>query len=521
MAAHSDHSFNKRLTFVLGLCFAALSIFACGCGNAHYDAALDAFQQGDYEQAHAAARRAVQDDPDKKHLAILAWTHMKQGEMGEAQTVLEQLHDEDPTYIEYYQAMAWFKLLNGEPEESRRWFVKELNWAKRHMRSEWFPEYYRRADVEYIRNLESDAHYGFGLISLQKENFTLARAELKKALERKEYGAVESIQKTLDGADSLEKYASASKQSQQARKLLKHGAYALLAEFAQEQRESAEPTELFQYYYILGLIGQGKSALAQNELTTLRNMNAHYVDTVAMGRLRDLSPPSLLTLAQAHFNHGDYLLASQTLELLPENSLPCELKMQQAWTTLYLGGFEEASAEFEALRTQQCGGAEAYVGQAVALIYLDELSLAEYYLNKALELAPNMPRAKSAFGAVAFKRKDYADALRIYRENQALLPPFERAWSWGAHALNNMGWCLLELERPQEAEQVFRRLETYLQGRPYPQITNGLAWAALKQGRTDTARRLFKETLELSPDFASAQEGLEKLSKSRLSASAE
>jgi Flp pilus assembly protein TadD len=97
------------------------------------------------------------------------------------------------------------------------------------------------------------------------------------------------------------------------------------------------------------------------------------------------------------------------------------------------------------------------------------------------------------------KIRQYAQAEAEWRRAVGMNPA-------EAPAHNNLGFCLAELGRAQEAIEEYQKA---LQLSPdYPEAHNNLGSALMAQGRPDDAIPRFRRALELKPEYGSAHSNL-------------
>ncbi len=171
-----------------------------------------------------------------------------------------------------------------------------------------------------------------------------------------------------------------------------------------------------------------------------------------------------------------------------------------------------------------------------------QLEAAQIHLEKALELAPQLPRARFYLGTLALYsqgRTPYEEAVRLFEEELRLLTElgrdpdadttthlflgltlaeirrFEEAIphlriatedpASSRDAYHNLGRCLLELERVEESTEAFAQALTLAEGAAYDQLTSlhyQYAKALRRQGRMDEADVHFEAAKQSSGDLA-------------------
>jgi tetratricopeptide (TPR) repeat protein len=157
---------------------------------------------------------------------------------------------------------------------------------------------------------------------------------------------------------------------------------------------------------------------------------------------------------------------------------------------------------------KDCPKDEVLTGQGVALLYLNQLDDADSAFIKACRINPKNGRAKVARGAVAYLKGHYKDAIRIYTADMELLPKNEPVFSWGSHAMNNLGWSYLKTGHYQQALNIFTKLKKYHAKPVYPEVFNGMGWSFFYLNQYQKAKNSFEHALTLDPQNSAARAGL-------------
>jgi tetratricopeptide (TPR) repeat protein len=118
---------------------------------------------------------------------------------------------------------------------------------------------------------------------------------------------------------------------------------------------------------------------------------------------------------------------------------------------------------------------------------------AETIWRKALEVAPNNPRAYANLGSAITEQGRVDEAIGYYRKALELKPDY-------ADAHNNLGLLLKSQGRFDEAIEHYRRALEIKPG--FAEVYNNLGSIYQAQGKFDEAVEYFNRALELAPDFA-------------------
>ena len=157
--------------------------------------------------------------------------------------------------------------------------------------------------------------------------------------------------------------------------------------------------------------------------------------------------------------------------------------------------------------------AEEFVRQANALHRQGEYERAIAAYREVIALMPNSPTYLAYNFMIAdmlTEMQRYDEAILAYRETVKAIPLYDEAWF-------NLGKCLLELERDEEAVQAFERCLEIIQARSDEEMVQPLydlavderisqAWyyGALVHARlehTDQAMEYLEKALQLRPTW--------------------
>ena len=114
------------------------------------------------------------------------------------------------------------------------------------------------------------------------------------------------------------------------------------------------------------------------------------------------------------------------------------------------GRFHEALVMVERAADHDLGNAELLNMAGACAAYTDELSKAEYYWRRALELKADFPTVYNNLGVVLERQNRYEEAENSFRQALVLLPSYAEAYS-------NLGDLLEKQQRYAEAEASYRK----------------------------------------------------------------
>ncbi|MEY9999102.1 adenylate/guanylate cyclase domain-containing protein [Sinorhizobium fredii] len=136
---------------------------------------------------------------------------------------------------------------------------------------------------------------------------------------------------------------------------------------------------------------------------------------------------------------------------------------------------------------------QGHISLALVLSWMRRLDEAEAAAERALALDPNLADAYTGLGNIREFQGRYEDAVALYTRAQRLDPQFDLS-------LHFLGRALLSLGRFDEAEIAFTRRLTLA---PRSDMTRFyLACLYGRIGRHEEARRYWRETREVNPNFS-------------------
>jgi tetratricopeptide (TPR) repeat protein len=515
-----------------------LAIFIQGCTLIHaegeYSKALASFKAEQYDEAYRQISAADEEFPsNRKYRSLLGWIYLRQGKLQKADQVFSGIYKDDNTDIDALQGFAWLDYSRNQMNSSKRWFEKQLRWANKHVNSQYWQDY-EPADQAFVRSILSDGYYGLGLIALSQRNYSHSKTMLLKSLEYENdfIGHGPIITALGDVYYYRKDYRKASTYYREVWAEQKDAAIAIKLGWSLklegddngartiflEGLKTAKDRRPFLYGLAFTDFSQKKIAKTRDYLDELIKLEPYYPDTSDILRIIHQTPSMKILLkdfAEAYFKKGDYQRAYEKLtSYLQFKPGDCEARLMKAWSDLYLNRLQVALETFNTLLTvKDCPKDEVLTGQGVALLYLNRLDEADSAFIKAYRLNPKNVRAKVDRGAVAFLRGHYKDAINIYTTNMELLPKNEETFSWGSHALDNLGWSYFKTGHYKKALEIFGKLKTYHSKPIYPTVFNGMGWSYFYLKQYRKAKNAFQHALTLDPRNSSAHDGLLRIAR--------
>jgi adenylate cyclase len=138
---------------------------------------------------------------------------------------------------------------------------------------------------------------------------------------------------------------------------------------------------------------------------------------------------------------------------------------------------------------------EAYghIALSICLNWMRRLEEAEREARRAVELDPNSPDSYTVLGNTLDFQGRHAEAVPLYIRASRLDPQWDMA-------LHFMGRALLALDRFDEAETAFKRRLTFSPRSDMSRFYLAALYA--RSGRADDARAMWREVMEVNPDFS-------------------
>lgn len=202
------------------------------------------------------------------------------------------------------------------------------------------------------------------------------------------------------------------------------------------------------------------------------------------------------------------LLASLCLgQGLSRGALEDEELWQRGQRELAAGNATEARERFEELLERYAAESELHLVLGLSALKAQDISAAEAYLSKALELEPEDPEALTLMGWLQLEVKaDPVKAVEAYERVVALKPQV-------AEAHNNLG---VALQRLGDADRATASFSTAIALKPeYAEALSNRGWMLLHQDDPNAAERDFRSALELAPDDQGALYGLARVLKAK------
>ncbi|MGH7264600.1 MAG: tetratricopeptide repeat protein, partial [Candidatus Rokuibacteriota bacterium] len=212
--------------------------------------------------------------------------------------------------------------------------------------------------------------------------------------------------------------------------------------------------------------------------------------------------------AKGRYEAGDYRAAHErlveALALDPEHDDALALL---AWSEYFLGYPRAAVMSFKAALRRQPAWEGLYDGLGWSRHRLGRFHLAHEAFRTALDLDPDYVDAMIGAGSTHLELGRHATALPFLQTALRRLEPLAGAKPAELPAVRaKVGWALYHLGRHQEALGHF---ETAVQARPqWHGLHVGIGWCLLELDRPAEAREAFRRALALRRDDPDALEGL-------------
>jgi tetratricopeptide (TPR) repeat protein len=510
---------------VLVACLTCLLTGTAQAQTDHYKAGLDAFNAGKYPEAQAALLSAAQDPfKAKEAKQLLAFVYMNQNRLADAEKVLGELgkYAQEPGTV---QGLAWLQFYKGNYAEAAKYFDKEIDWGKEHIRNKLYQNYYSRDDKLFIESIVSDGRFGLGLIAERQNRLSEAIKQTDLATEYKnmfvgrkkiytKLGDLYYAQKNYSDALSAYRKAVSTKADETTGKdLAEQDAEALLKAgwTNYELKKFDDAAKLFEqvlgtgkypadarYGLTLTHVAQGKADLATADLTKLFELNPYAAEISTVYSLIEKNP-SLRTLWKpwglAYYRLGDsasalYKLAGYIDQV---SKTDYETMVAAGWCDLNLGSYDLAAATFKAAAALNSQADEPLVGQGSVALNLAQYSKAREFFDQALKLNPKSAMAYNGLGFLQLATKNRPQAQASFRKAVSLKGDDYSSQA----ALADMFLADKNYEQAAAEYEALRRMAPKAAPPVY-----GLAWARYFQGRLDDAAGLFKQAADLNPYLA-------------------
>lgn len=531
----SENMKNNYLLFVFVLWFAPFIGCAQMGADSKFNNAASLFKDGKYNQAFESIDAAHKEYPDNnKYKGMLAWVYFKQGKLDIAEKLFQEILDEKSDSIAGMQGMAWVSFAQNDYENAVIWFNKELNWANEHIKKSTF-KYYKPKSRVYIRSVASDSYYGSGTVQAAAGNYALAEKNFEKALDypnsftdlieiRKHYAeALFLQQKYLLASEEFKTILAKKTDLKIVRNLIT--CMEMLnnelntKDFFEDTIDDGNTSPLLLYGKVIASYLDNDHADCKKALNRLRKYSPSYACSYFV-KVNILSKKYYKELnRQFHeyfFAHGDFVTARPLIKsYLLANGGNCDALMKDAWCDLYLIDVSSALNKFEDMAEHGCSQEQAFVGKGVSLLYLNKLDEASQVFEETVKKYPNNLRAHVARGVVAFKKKEYKKATKLYSHYLKYFPKHDLYFSWASHALNNLGWSYFYINDMENALKTFKRLAAFHKDPIYPQGNRGMGLTYYHLGEKKLAKKAFIKVLNIYPQDTVALYGLNKINQDK------
>jgi tetratricopeptide (TPR) repeat protein len=310
---------------------------------------------------------------------------------------------------------------------------------------------------------DPDAHLGDGMALLSRNHLDMAEPHLREAVRLDPANALawRALALLLQRQGKDEEAAATLRSEPRSRMerldRMSASGFAALAEGRARdavrdfRRAEALDSGLAAPHYgmAFALVGLGDARQAREELLAGLNLDPAFLDEQALARL--------------FARHAE--LGGLGLDL--------------AWSQLYALNLPAARAGFERILAASPGNLEAQFGQGATAYLQSDWQLAESSFDKLL------PRA----------------------------PQSAPSWDKWSHLMDKLGWAAYHQKKFDKALHVFDWLRTYHPQTPYAASLAGMGWALLALDKPSQAQNLFLRSLTIFPRNLTAMQGLTALKK--------
>ncbi len=524
-------------TLIFSGIFLLVLLQGCATYNAenNYQEGLKLFKNKEYDKAHDQIMAALHTDKDcAKYQSLRAWIYLKKDELKKAERILRSFDKQQAKkHIGSIQANGWLHYQKKQFYIAEQWFSRQHEWADSLVNDTYFWDSFSIADQSYILSILSDSFYGLALIKISQKDLATAIKMFTEALQQKnDFSGHREIKLAL--ADTLylqKKFSKAAHYYQEALSdqydekthaalgwCLQKSGHSIGAEtIFREGLKRSEDKRAFLYGLIVAEFYQGKTDKASEHFLELIAEDPYFADGKEIQTiLQQINSLDFLVkkLAEAYFKRGDYKRARQNISFyISHNPNDWQAELINAWCDVYLGNHSLSLQKFSILlHNSDCPSDQVTTGMGVTLLYQKRFNDAKSAFIQALRINPKNKRAKVALGAVAYLDNNFQEAISIYSKHLSLLPQQENIFSWGSHALNNLGWSYIKTKQYDQALIIFNKLKLYHPKPIYPQAFLGLGWSYYYLGQDNKALNFFKHALSLDHNNKSANSGLTRLS---------
>ncbi|MBU1041404.1 MAG: tetratricopeptide repeat protein [Proteobacteria bacterium] len=425
---------------------------------AAYGLGITLAKQGQAEQASQSLAEAIFLNPDfaaTPEVLDLMRSRPEYGElfleMGEAYArklyptaaapFLEEYLHQNPNSRAGRRALAWASFWAGQEDKAHALFQTLLT----------------------VNKDDADAHLGDGLALLSRNHLDLAEPHLRDAvrLEPTNAQAWRALVLLLSRQGKDQEAVAARNNAPKSRlerldRMSARGFAAFTEGRVRDavldfRRAVAQDPGLAapRYGLAFALVALGDARLAREELLTGLNLDPAFLDDHELGRL----------LAQ-HFQLGG-------------------LDVDLAWSQLYALNLDPARAEFE----------------------------------RILGAAPGNLEAAFGLGATAYLQGDWVLAENSFDKLLPRAPETAPSWDKWSHLMGKLGWAAYHQKKYDKALHAFDWLRTYNAQTPYAAPLSGMGWALLGMEHPGQAQDLFTRSLTIFPRNLTAMLGMTKLRK--------
>jgi tetratricopeptide (TPR) repeat protein len=440
----------------------AAAMIAIGCvsgalvASASFDAAVQAFERGDYHGAVSELEREIGRRDSARARILLGWSHYRLGDVARAKPEFDRalgMNPNEPNAYYAHEGLGWIAYRAGDYDRALAAFAEALRIAPGYHNAHdglgW--SYLAKGDLVRAKtNFEAavarvpddtDARRGLAFVAYHQRDWKLAIERLRGVLR-------------VNDSDTVARSALGWAHHFAGEQRVARGVF---EDVARREPTWADP--------LLGLAlvaeRESKPADAKAALRAAIDKSAAYVATAELAA----------ELRKAFSTRQDWT----------------DLWRHLGWSLYHQRSFALAEREWRAMVDRQPNDPEASRGLGYTL----------YALKRYREAIPPLDRAVAA-------------NLPPVRE-RVEIPGIPGLHEIESDAMSTLAWSHYHAGDLKTALRLFREVTTR---RPdWPDPWSGLGWTLAKSGDRDDAERAFRQSLAVRPGYPDAVSGLRTLGK--------
>jgi tetratricopeptide (TPR) repeat protein len=495
---------------------------AFGFFKSDYQEGLSAFEKKDYNKSFQFLQKVLKKDPKNvEAMQLLGFVYFQLNRIRDAEITFLEVQKLSKNNDRVFRGLGWIYFLYGKNEESKKYFLKEIEWANNHFNNSNYAPNYTDSDKAYIESTYSDGNYGLGLLAKRAGDYKTAISSLENAAKKRNEFSERSEILTALGDCHLEqsKYSDAASVysravSENKKNLTAHLKLAWsyyydkkydMAEKAFEKAQDASK-ESVEALYGLALSGNmlGKPEKVRENLASGIALGPYYMDNRYVHEIIE-KKPDLRSLWKdfglAYYKYGYYAAAVYKLDgyLGKINPNDFDAMVAAGWSYRWLGYLDKAIDTFNDAARLNPKSDEPLVGLGSAYMAYGKAAESEDYFKKALSANQKSAIAHNGLAYLYNYLKDPVKAEDALKKSIAIKKDYFDSQAFLAN-------LYLSQKRYAEAAKEYENVLKI--DRSLPATLNGLGWSYYYSGRFKDARGAFEESKKLNPYFAEAHYGL-------------